>query len=298
MWVSHNSEIYDLLRAYEPSYAVEEPDYVFLNIHKPLERCDSPSSPIKLHDSTVNYFKIKTQSAEKPPTSRLHVTPKVRRKSFKLEKRETSTGRPTSRIKVRQLQSRAIVRRQLALSKEKVIELKKIFDRIDIDGNGRIDAGEFAKGLLSSIDRSDSMFNYFDIYMTGYVTFEEFLIRSFPQASQEKLTTMLNWVKEREREMRMTVNTRNIKKARAPKRKLTENTGRDYRLLFDLYDLNKDGFLDFEEISNALGTLISKERIKVLLERHGTNGKVDFQSFLNIMLPNDLIPDNLKAEER
>lgn len=158
---------------------------------------------------------------------------------------------------------------------------------MDIDGNGRIDAGEFAKGLASSMDKTDSMFNYFDINMAGFITFEEFLIRAFPSVTQEKLTTMLKWVKQRAREMRMAVNTSHLKKARSTRRQVTENTGRDYRLIFEMYDKNHDGWLDFDELSNALSNAVSRDRVRTLLERHGKNGKVDFESFLSLMLPKD-----------
>jgi Ca2+-binding EF-hand superfamily protein len=279
--VSNNYEIYSLLKQYEPPYPIEEPDLVFLNIHKSLEQPASPNSPVKLNENTVNYFKLKMKPVEQSSTkSRSLMKSTQRSKSL-------NENHPPSRIKVRQVHSRLAARRQTELTKEKVIELKKIFDRMDTDGNGRIDCTEFAKGLASSLEKADSMFNYFDINMAGFITFEEFLIRSFPKLSLERLTTMLKWVKERERQMRMTVNTSKIKIARSTKRKLTEGTGRDYRLIFEMYDRNKDGGLDFEELNSALCSVMTRDRVNTLFKTHGRDGQVDFKSFLTIMLPRD-----------
>jgi Ca2+-binding EF-hand superfamily protein len=119
------------------------------------------------------------------------------------------------------------------LTKEKAIELKKIFDRMDRDCDGRIDAADFAKGQ-SPIEMKESMFSYFNTN-SRFISFEEFLFRLFPNLSQDHLTTMLKWVKQRDHEMRMVVNTRRIKSIARPKRKLTGGLEED-RVLTEQHD--------------------------------------------------------------
>lgn len=296
LWVQQNNEIYELLSSYEPSYQVEEPDQVFLDIHQALIRSDSPEPIVTLQDDTLNYYKIKVKRKERS-SERKTPKPPFRNKSANLIKRPTSNidrlirtqfKRPTKVEVLEHPQTRARNRRQIKLTKEKVFELKKVFDRIDINSSGRIEAEEFMKSLASSFDKSDSLFNYFDIYKTGFISFEEFLIHAFSGVSQQELTTMLKWVISREKQMRMDVNTGRVKKARVPKRKVTANTEADYRFLFRVHDKNQDGFLDFDELNEAIGNVLANGRVEALMEQYGTNGKVDFKAFLRIMLPNDI----------
>jgi Ca2+-binding EF-hand superfamily protein len=298
MWVGNNPEILELLKTNEPAYRVDEPDLVFLNIHKPAERLvESPKSPIKLKDATIKYLKQRSRTTERPKVA---TRGRTLRPNQQISLLKTELRQPAPRIKVRPVPSyRHAAKHQIDLSKEEVLQLKKIFDRIDTDSSGSINASEFAKGLKSSLSQADSMFNYFDITMSGQITFEEFLIRSFPKITQERLTTMLEWVRERNRQMRMSINTARLKHGRNTKRKITKNTGRDYKMMFDMYDKNKDGWLDLNEMTDSLISVLSLERIKELIARHGKHGRVDFESFLNIMLPGEFeIPADLLDEAK
>jgi Ca2+-binding EF-hand superfamily protein len=299
MWVGNNPEFLELLKTNEPSYRIEEPDSVFLNIHKPAEPLiESPKSPIKLMDATVNYLQLRSRTTER---QKLATRSRTLRQSQHTPLVKTELRQPAPRIKVRPVPSRrhTTTKHQIDLTKENVLQLKKIFDRIDTDGSGSIDASEFTKGLMSSLSQADSMFNYFDITMSGLITFEEFLIRSCPKITQERLLTMLGWVRERKQQMRMSINTTRLKIARSTKRKVTKNTGRDYKTMFDMYDKNRDGWLDLNEMTDSFINVLSRDRIKELVARHGKNGRVDFESFLSIMLPKEFeIPADLLEEAK
>jgi Ca2+-binding EF-hand superfamily protein len=275
--VTNNAELYDFLKLSEPTYAVEEPDLVFLNMHKCLQPQPARNS-VKLDESIVKYFKTKRPERPKSIGRLKPALPNPRHKS---SAPKTQFPRPKSRVTT----SKVKARRQMELTKEQVIELKKIYDRLDTDGNGRIDATEFARGLTRSLSKEDSMFSYFDINLSGYITFEEFLIRAFPHLTQELLTTMLQWVRERDSAMRMVVNTRNVRHIRNTKRRISKNTARDYKLMFDMYDKDRDEMLSLQELTEALSNVMSNDKIVSLMKRYGENGKVTFKSFLTLMLP-------------
>ncbi len=155
-----------------------------------------------------------------------------------------------------------IVHHQFASQENK--ELKKIFKKLDINGDGRLTYKELKDGF-SNLDPSDRVsgvtetdlnriIEEVDQDMNGYIEYEEFL--------------------------RVTVNKRNI---------ISEN---NLRLAFDKFDENRDGRLSMDEIKNVLGTTENDYIQEVIRNIDKNNdGEINFAEF-KVMMSKILEEDN------
>ncbi len=147
-----------------------------------------------------------------------------------------------------------IVHFQFASSENK--ELKKIFKKLDINGDGRLTYKELKDGFgklapgnrISGVSEADlnRIIEDVDQDMNGYIEYEEFL--------------------------RVTVNKRNI---------ISEN---NLRLAFDKFDENKDGKLSMDEIKKVLGAT-DNQYIQQIIEKIDENndGEISFEEFSIMM---------------
>ncbi len=155
-----------------------------------------------------------------------------------------------------------IIHHQFASQENK--ELKKIFKKLDINGDGRLTYKELKDGFskldpnerVSGITEADlnRIIEDVDQDMNGYIEYEEFL--------------------------RVTVNKRNI---------ISEN---NLRLAFDKFDVNGDGKLSMDEIKNVLGTT-ENEYIQEIIKKIDENndGEINFSEF-KVMMSKILEQDN------
>ena len=135
-------------------------------------------------------------------------------------------------------------------------ELKKIFKKLDLNGDGRLTYKELKEGFIklnpeeriSGITEADlnRIIEDVDQDMNGYIEYEEFL--------------------------RVTVNKRSI---------ISEN---NLRLAFDKFDENKDGKLSMDELKKVLGTS-NNEYIKEMMQKIDENkdGSINFKEFSVMM---------------
>jgi len=135
-------------------------------------------------------------------------------------------------------------------------ELKKIFKKLDVNGDGRLTYKELKEGFIkldpeervSGITEADlnRIIEDVDQDMNGYIEYEEFL--------------------------RVTVDKRSI---------ISEN---NLRLAFDKFDENKDGKLSMDEIKKVLGTS-NNEFIKEMVQKIDENkdGTINFKEFSDMM---------------
>jgi len=152
-----------------------------------------------------------------------------------------------------------IVHFQFASQENK--ELKKIFKKLDLNGDGRLTYKELKDGFskldpnerISGITEADlnRIIEDVDQDMNGFIEYEEFL--------------------------RVTVNKRNI---------ISEN---NLRLAFDKFDENKDGKLSPDEIKKVLGSA-DNDYIKEIISKIDDNkdGHINFEEF-SIMMKSILV---------
>jgi len=184
-------------------------------------------------------------------------------------------------------------------SKKDVLELKSVFDQYDKDGDGKIELSEFTKALkdkkaanaprpgqkstlaerrsaegISIADLSEQTFHEMDTDGNGEVTFDELCKLFFKYASKEELKVMMTYVaKAPEPEPE-------------PEPSLGEDAIQQIKKIFKLYDKDNSGFLEKQELLNALKTSgLEKEEITQMFtdfDKSGDN-KIDVNEFLKLM---------------
>ncbi len=147
-------------------------------------------------------------------------------------------------------------------------ELKEIFLKLDINGDGRLTYKELKdgfgqlhkSGLVGAINENelDKIIEEVDQDLNGYIEYEEFL--------------------------RVTINKRQI---------ISEN---NLKLAFDKFDENKDGILSMDEIKKVLGTT-DNDYIKEVIKKIDENGDgcVSYTEFC-VMMKNLLADTKTKSK--
>ena len=67
---------------------------------------------------------------------------------------------------------------------------------------------------------------------------------------------------------------------------IDQETLNQYKEAFKLFDKNEDGVIDFaefQEVTQSIGMDSSPESIKIIIDTIGTDNKVSFQQFMNVM---------------
>ena len=134
-------------------------------------------------------------------------------------------------------------------------EFEQAFQLFDKDGNGMIEAKELAD-VLNALGQSpseediDKMIREIDGDKNGTIEFSEFL------------TMMAS-------KMRVVDNEEEIQEA------------------FKVFDMNADGFITIEELVQSMASLnesFTKKEIQEMVKVVGTEGKVNYNQFKNMML--------------
>jgi len=134
--------------------------------------------------------------------------------------------------------------------------LKKLFKQMDLDGNGKISYQEFEQGMLNLKDvnlnkqQISKMFKDLDMNNMGEIAFEEFLnaaVHDYLVASDERLYYCFRELDDDE--------DGKIKTAQL-KQKIKElnpyNQADELLKIVDEADLDKNGFIDYEEFLRSL----------------------------------------------
>ena len=204
------------------------------------------------------------------------------------------------------LRSKAKVRHDGAskYAKADVLLLKKVFDDYDKDGGGSIEIVELKQSLRQQkldqqrrarlgsqhdrkqttgvhlVDLVESLFHEMDRDHSGYVSFSEMLQTMYPLATTEELKRMLSWAPPK---------VEGAKAKAAEKKSLTPEKEREAREIFDSYDQNGDGMLDYDELREAMASFLSRAEIDKLIGEADANGDkmVSFDEFMATMMPAD-----------
>lgn len=301
IWTKSHQDLMDLLERYSLGQQ-EEPDLVFLYMH------EAPLQPErKLPKVRLRSLKTARDSA-KP-----QVTESTANRSFEHAKqrpRYQSKDISFPRLKVTRapaLSSRfdMLLVRGKRVTKEDVIQLKRLFDRMDTRKDGKLTAEQFRQDLaqhatLQSL--AGSIFSSYDSSLSGSLTFQEMLVKTFRGATHSDISTMTRWVqgnpyKDREQERYMRAEPDHTR--RSTKRKITIRTAMQYKHLFDLYDKNKDGALDLEELRAGLGSVFPQQDLAQMMREYDSNhdDKISLMDFIKLMAPANacLAPDALAS---
>lgn len=141
------------------------------------------------------------------------------------------------------------------LTEDMIKEFEQAFQLFDKDGNGMIEAKELAD-VLNALGQSpseediDKMMREIDGDRNGTIEFSEFL------------TMMAS-------KMRVVDNEEEIQEA------------------FKVFDMNADGFITIEELAQSMASLnesFTKKEIQEMVKVVGSEGKVNYNQFKNMML--------------
>ena len=145
------------------------------------------------------------------------------------------------------------------------LDLKKVFNDFDINGDGFLDPKEMAEVFLSlgveiDIEAMDALFHHFDPDGSGRVHYGEFMWAFF---NRRKLTRQYKRQKD----------------------KMTETELRHY---FHLADTNGNGRLsphEFQKLLNMIGIKMSDQEIELLISRFDADddGDIDLDEFKNFI---------------
>eukprot|EP01123_Difflugia_compressa_P005154 TRINITY_DN1675_c0_g1_i1.p1 TRINITY_DN1675_c0_g1~~TRINITY_DN1675_c0_g1_i1.p1 ORF type:complete len:256 (-),score=62.44 TRINITY_DN1675_c0_g1_i1:164-931(-) len=170
-------------------------------------------------------------------------------------------------------------------------KLRKIFDRADEDGNGSLDKKE-VRHLIRRVFRSSNVdFNskflskYTELHFNAKdgkaMSFEEFMLL------YDKLMTDPDIPEEMKNGAKAT-ETEKLTKQQDELPPLTEEQRETYRQTFDMFDADKSGAIDADELGavmKKLGVNLKSNDLKKMIKVVDIdgNGEIDFNEFLVMM---------------
>jgi len=171
-------------------------------------------------------------------------------------------------------------------------KLRKIFERADEDGNGSLDKNEVRHLILrlfrnSKVDfnskhlakYAELQFNAVDKDGSGSLSFEEFMVL------YEKLMTDPDIPEEMKKGAKETESEKSKLFELPP---LTEEQLASYQQTFDMFDTDKSGAIDSDELGavmKKLGISVKSRDLKKMIKAVDIdgNGVIDFKEFLIMM---------------
>ena len=111
------------------------------------------------------------------------------------------------------------------------------------------------------------------------VSFEEVLERLCTNATASQLKSLEQWALEYDNE------TNRNKIAALSKRRMTQNTINGIKRLFDLYDINQDGYLEFREVKEAFKNLVDETQAESIFAKtdESLDKRIDIQEFIRLL---------------
>ena len=168
-------------------------------------------------------------------------------------------------------------------SVKEVLELKLLFDSMDIDGNGYINLQEFLtspKWQSSHLSATaGSVFNTVDRDGDGNITLKELLRVAFPASNKASLQDMAEFLQDAS-------DPKPVKKVR--ERKLGEKEIKEITEMFSVFDINGDGKVSLKEIVQNTGgeaSILGDDDLQMLAEKYDTDGDqvLDVNEFKELM---------------
>ena len=148
------------------------------------------------------------------------------------------------------------------ISQQKLLEYKDVFVLFDVDGNGTIDVQEM-KEVMHAIGKDATneevlhMMEFVDDDGSGEIDFDEFV----------------------------NLMERSINNETAKVLKENNETSRDWRTAFDIFDADRDGLLSADDLASSLksfGRILSKSEAQAMIDDVGVNnnGYITLNEFI------------------
>mmetsp|Transcript_14147 Transcript_14147/g.36651 ORF Transcript_14147/g.36651 Transcript_14147/m.36651 type:complete len:171 (-) Transcript_14147:91-603(-) len=160
--------------------------------------------------------------------------------------------------------------------KKQVKALKQVFDEHDKDGSGEVSVAEMKEHLKKTsgvIMNPEHFTKALDRDGDGQLTFKEYLMAYYRDATPKDLDKMLAWVKPEAVE--------------APqKAPLTPEQLDEFKMMFKMYDKDNDGQLDKDELMSAMkGCGFDSDEAEEMIDEFDDdkNGNFSFQEFTTML---------------
>ncbi|PNW75462.1 hypothetical protein CHLRE_12g527450v5 [Chlamydomonas reinhardtii] len=163
-------------------------------------------------------------------------------------------------------------------SKADVLYLKELFDKHDQDHNGKVTIAELIEALSAEkklTHQELSAFRTIDINQDGVLTFNEYLRRLFPMATDKEFACMLSWA-----------NPHTAAGAHETLFEPTKEQLEEIKKMFAMFDKNGNGTIEKVElvaVAEKCGYVGSD--VEDLFKAHDVdhNGSISFDEFVQLM---------------
>lgn len=172
-----------------------------------------------------------------------------------------------------------------------VLMLKRMFDKLDIDGGGSIDMDEFMSSEWMNtghmFENAATMFEYMDKDMSGTIELRELMEASFPLASKREIRRMLEYLE------------RPHLPTEIADQSLSDEQLAELQAIFDVLDTDHSGDLTVGEIFDIIGEMnaedehggtsqqaaVSMEELQVFADKYDTDGNstIDIDEFIALL---------------
>ena len=155
-----------------------------------------------------------------------------------------------------------------------------MFNNLD-KGVGFVNFGDLIERMNEQALMQNSVGHLSQSLLDKNMNFEEVLAKVCVGSSTGQLRTLEQWANEYE-----DVASR-IKLPNNVKRRLTQTTVNGIKRLFDLYDVNHDGYLDLREVKEAFKNVVDESKVESILQKYDENldKRVDIHEFIRILAP-------------
>jgi Ca2+-binding EF-hand superfamily protein len=142
-----------------------------------------------------------------------------------------------------------------------------------------------------------SLYNFLDHDQNGRVSFNELLLKIYPNLSALHIRTIDGWTEDYNLNFNL---SSNLKPARrqddTKKRVLPKACLPRFQEMFAFYDRTRKGYIDLDDMRKVLAEVCSEKEILELFEdsdRDG-DGRLSLLEFANVILPMDLEIEGLQ----
>ncbi|CAG9318791.1 unnamed protein product [Blepharisma stoltei] len=260
-WTHNTREVYNLLHSYEN---LTTPTIVQL---PPL------LSPIKTRSLTPN------KKVSKPI-----VTPKLNIKNLTPIRQMMPKQKSMTERFIKKPKEVYILVNGEVFTKSWALELKRTFKKLE---NFKHEVNTQAFGaVLSNIPLLESYANIIEdmSIIHEQANFQEILEVCCGGATSDQIKVIMGWIEENEAKMQEKIRE---KAQREAMKKLSEPSIRNLKRLFEIYDINRDGFIDYAELVECFKHIIEEEYLENVLRNFERDHEklFDVQEFIRIMAP-------------